>query len=66
MAINKVETREKDIIIYLSLKKIEELGISKRQLAKQLDLNYPNLVSVLKGTLVNYNIINTLKEWVNK
>lgn len=67
----KVEFRkptqaEVNLIIEQANIKKQKLKLNTTELCKKLEVNYCNLLRVLSGKLVNYQIINKLNEWINE
>lgn len=57
---------EINYIVKRANKKKNELNLKMTELSKLLDANYCNLLRVMNGQLVNYQIINKLYKWINE
>ena len=53
-------------IVEKANKKKNELNLKMTELSTLLDANYCNLLRVMNGQLVNYQIINKLYKWINE
>ena len=53
------------IVERANLKKNEK-NLKMTELSTLLDVNYCNLLRVMNGQLVNYQIINKLNVWINE
>lgn len=61
----KPTKKEINDIIKRSKKQMKKEHINITNLATELNVNYGNLVRVLNGKLINYQIINKLNEWAD-
>lgn len=57
---------EINLIVEKANAKKNKLAMTTTELSSKLNVNYCNLIRVLNGKLVNYQIINKLNEWINE
>lgn len=57
---------EINLIVEKANAKKNKLALTTTELSSKLNVNYCNLIRVLNGKLVNYQIINKLNEWINE
>ena len=57
---------EVNLIIEMANNKKNKLKLNTTELCNILNVNYGNLLRVLSGKLVNYQIINKLNSWINE
>lgn len=62
----KPSINEINLIVEKANLKKEKLKLNTTELCKLLEVNYCNLLRVLSGKLINYQIINKLNEWINE
>lgn len=62
----KPTINEINLIVEKANKKKEQEKINTTELSIKLDVNYCNLLRVLSGKLINYQIINKLNKWINE
>lgn len=57
---------EINLIVEKANAKKNKLALTTTELSSKLNVNYCNLIRVLNGKLVNYQIIIKLNEWINE
>lgn len=62
----KPTINEINLIVEKANQKKKDLKINTTELCNKLEVNYCNLLRVLSGKLINYQIINKLNEWINE
>ncbi len=62
----KPTINEINYIVEKANTKKEQEKLTMTELSKKLNVNYGNLLRVMNGQLVNYQIINKLNEWINE
>lgn len=62
----KPTINEINYIVEKANSKKNEKNLKMTELSTLLDVNYCNLLRVMNGQLVNYQIINKLNEWINE
>lgn len=62
----KPTINEINYIVERANTKKEQEKLTMTELSKKLNVNYGNLLRVMNGQLVNYQIINKLNEWINE
>ena len=62
----KPTINEINYIVEKANDKKEQEKLTMTELSKKLNVNYCNLLRVMNGQLVNYQIINKLNVWINE